>query len=88
LKTAGNSYYVFSNFQILNYAKCPILAVLSALPRLIGTMDGMMKNFELLINKQNFQCIDVEGSHDLYMNDPERVAPHIVKFLTNQKCAL
>jgi hypothetical protein len=54
---------------------------------MIGTTD-VMTNFELFINKQNFQRIDVVGSHDLYMNNPERVAPHIGKFLINQTCAL
>lgn len=80
--------YVFSNFQILNGAKCPILAVLSSLPRMIGTIDDVMTDFELFNSKQNFQRIDVEGSHDLYMNYPERVTPYIGKFLINQRCAL
>lgn len=48
----------------------------------------MKKTFELVTNKQNCQRIDVEGSHDVHMNNPERVAPYIVTFLTTQKCAL
>jgi hypothetical protein len=89
LKTIQNSYYVFSNFQILKDAECPILAVLSSFPSPKEMSDGaLMKHFELLINKQNCQCINVEGSHELYMNNPERVAPYILKFLTNQRCAL
>jgi hypothetical protein len=55
---------------------------------MMGTIDDVMTNFELFINKQNFQRIDVEGSHDLYMNNPERVASCIGKFLFNQRCAL
>lgn len=80
--------YVFSNFQILNDAKCPIMAVLSSLPRMIEIIAEVTTNFELFVNKQNFQRIDVEGSHDMHMNNPERVAPYIGKFLMNQRCAL
>lgn len=48
----------------------------------------MKKALELLSNKQNFQRINVRGNHDVHMNNPDRVAPYIVKFLTTKKCAL
>jgi len=51
-------------------------------------MRYMTKHLELVTNKQNFQRIDVKGDHDVHINNPEIVAPYIVRFLTKQKCGL
>jgi hypothetical protein len=84
-----NIYYDFYNFQMLNEVKCPILAILSSIPRTTAAgWRSMKKALELLSNKQNFQRINVRGNHDVHMNNPDRVAPYIVKFLTTKKCAL
>jgi hypothetical protein len=48
----------------------------------------MTKHLELFTSKQNFQRIDVKGNHDVHINNPEIVAPYIVRFLTKQRCGL
>lgn len=77
----------FLNFQVFNDIKCPILALLSAVPRSTA-FKAMKKTFNFFLNKQNCQCIGMEGNHDVHMNNPERVSPYIVTFLTTQKCAM
>jgi hypothetical protein len=84
-----NSYCVICNFQILNGVKCPTLALLTSVPVVIARyVRGMTKHLELVTNKQNFQRIDVKGNHDVHINNPEIVAPYIVRFLTKQRCGL
>jgi len=88
LKSVGNSYYDFCNFQILNGVKCSTLAVLSDVPRVTARVGLLVKTLELLTNKHNFQRIDVDGNHNVHINNPERIAPYIVRFLTTQKCVM
>jgi hypothetical protein len=88
--------HVICNFQVLNGVKCPTLALLTtfatdaaSLPTAVATYMGLMtKERELYVNKQNFQHINLKGNHDVHINNPEIVAPHIVRFLTKHRCAL
>lgn len=75
--------------QILNGVKCPTLALLTSTPKIIARYPRFMtKHLELFTSKQNFQRIDVKGNHDVHINNPEIVAPYIVRFLTKQRCGL
>nr|XP_012140344.1 PREDICTED: serine hydrolase-like protein [Megachile rotundata]XP_012140345.1 PREDICTED: serine hydrolase-like protein [Megachile rotundata] len=44
----------------------------------------LVEQFEKICDENQFTVVVVKGNHDVHNNYPERVAPHICKFLSNQ----
>ncbi|KAH9633667.1 hypothetical protein HF086_009767 [Spodoptera exigua] len=47
--------------------------------------DRAMELIDRLSKLENFNRVDVEGSHDVHFTHPERVAPYVIKFLQENK---
>ncbi|KAJ9578411.1 hypothetical protein L9F63_005369 [Diploptera punctata] len=74
--------------QILDNVKCPVLAVLTDIPKLAQIWRSAKLALQFFSSKPNFTRVDVEGNHDVHLNNPERIAPIVSKFLTTWKSSL
>lgn len=80
--------------HMVNYRniKCPFLLVITEqLHNILGlnNPDTVKKTLVGTFKESGkFEMVVVEGEHDVHSMNPDRVAPHVSKFLLRQKCLL
>ncbi|XP_063899014.1 uncharacterized protein LOC110380802 isoform X1 [Helicoverpa armigera] len=80
----GNEYYfeIFKNIP-------PTLLVHASdgaknIPRDNNWREGAKQLLDKMASLENFHRVNVEGLHDVHYTHPEKVAPHVIKFLENK----
>lgn len=71
-----NSYYfaIFSNMP-------PTLVISASDSLREQSTSGSLELLNMLSSLKNFNHVTVEGSHDVHLTNPERLASHVIKFL-------
>ncbi|CAH1642104.1 unnamed protein product [Spodoptera littoralis] len=80
----GNDYY----FELFKTIPPSLFVVASdgmkSAPKNPIWRERAMELIDRLSKLNNFNRVDVEGSHDVHFTHPERVAPHVIKFLKDK----
>ena len=77
-----------NTFQVEAYAssiKCPLLVIKASNSPYYMSEEIAERLLRIYINTNpNFEFREVEGGHHVHLNNPERVAPLIVRFLAKK----
>lgn len=77
-------YKLEQHIEIFRKFTTPILVIVSGNSGKSKEFLELISEVTSVIDKNKFSMVIVKGNHDVHNNYPERVAPHICKFLSNE----